>query len=86
MAVALNQSWASHETLGQLVSTADLDLTNAGGGDVQLEITSSITGQKLNLNTVSVQANNKAENGIGAVADEINRWTPIIKSAGLKLD
>lgn len=57
------------------ISTADLDLTSSGAGDVQLEITSSITGQKIDLNTVSVQANNKAENGIGAVAAEINRYT-----------
>jgi flagellin len=57
------------------ISTADLDLTSAAGGDVQLEITSSITGQKLNLNTISIQANNKAENGLGALATEINRYT-----------
>jgi flagellin len=57
------------------ISTADLDLTSADGGDVQLEITSSITGQKLNLNAISIQANNKAENGIGALATEINRYT-----------
>jgi flagellin len=57
------------------ISTADLDLTSADGGEVQLEITSSITGQKLNLNTISIQANNKAENGIGALATEINRYT-----------
>ena len=57
------------------ISTADLDVTSAGGGDVQLEITSSITGQKLNLNSISVQSNNKAENGVGAVAAEINRHT-----------
>lgn len=56
-------------------STADLALTNSDGGDVQLEITSSITAQKLTLNTVSLEANNKAENGIGALADEINRYT-----------
>ena len=57
------------------ISTADLDLTSADGGNVQLEITSSITGQKLSLNAISVQANNKAENGIGALATEINRYT-----------
>ena len=57
------------------ISTADLALTSADGGDVQLEITSSITGQKLDLNTVSIQANNKAENGVGALATEINRYT-----------
>jgi flagellin len=57
------------------VSTADLALTSADGGDVQLEITSSITGEKLDLNTISLQANNKAENGLGALATEINRYS-----------
>ena len=57
------------------ISTADLALTSADGGEVQLEITSSITGQKLNLNAISIQANNKAENGLGALATEINRYS-----------
>jgi flagellin len=57
------------------ISTANLSLTNADGGDVQLKITSSITGEQLTLNTVSVKANNKAENGLGALADEINRYS-----------
>src|SRR5687768_9398048 len=63
----VNVSIASTESfrLGH-ISTADLALTSADGGDVQLEITSSITGQKLSLNAISIQANNKAENGIGA--------------------
>ncbi len=54
-------------------STADLSFASADGEDVQLTLTSSITGQKLTLNTISVQANNKAENGVGALASEINR-------------
>ena len=57
------------------ISTADLALTSADGGEVQLEITSSITGQKLNLNAISIQGNNKAENGLGALATEINRYS-----------
>jgi flagellin len=72
----VNVSIASTESfrLGH-VSTADLALTSADGGDVQLEITSSITGQKLSLNAISIQANNKAENGVGALATEINRYS-----------
>lgn len=57
------------------ISSADLSLANADGGDVQLQITSSITGQKLTLNTVSIKANNEAENGLGALAAEVNRYS-----------
>ncbi len=57
------------------VSSANLSLSSPEGGEVQLTITSSITGQKLTLNKVDVQSNNRAENGIGALADEINRYT-----------
>jgi flagellin len=57
------------------VSSADLALADSNGGDVQLTLTSGITGAKLTLNTVSVQANNKAENGLGALASEINRYS-----------
>lgn len=56
-------------------STTDLNLSNSDGGAVQLEITSGITAQKFTLNTVFLQANNKAENGAGALASEINRYT-----------
>ncbi|GIX47099.1 MAG: hypothetical protein KatS3mg131_1310 [Candidatus Tectimicrobiota bacterium] len=57
------------------ISTAKLSLASDDGGQVQLTITSSITGAQLTLNTVDIQYNNKAENGIGALADEINRYT-----------
>lgn len=57
------------------VSSANLALSSADGGDVQLTITSSITGQQLTLNSISIEANNQAENGLGALASEINRYT-----------
>jgi flagellin len=57
------------------VSSAHLTLASADGGEVQLTITSSITGEQLTLNTVNIQYNNKAENGMGALADEINRYS-----------
>ena len=51
-------------------------LTLAGdGGSVQLTITSALTGDKLTLNEVDIQKNNQAENGLGALADEINRYS-----------
>ena len=72
------------------ISSADLALASSDGGDVQLTLTSSITGEKLTLNTVSVQTNNKAENGLGALANEINRYssttgiqaTAVVQSTG----
>ncbi|RMF93195.1 MAG: hypothetical protein D6736_02115, partial [Nitrospinota bacterium] len=36
---------------------------------------SSITGEQLTLNMIDIQYNNKAENGMGALADEINRYS-----------
>ncbi|MEH0019923.1 MAG: flagellin [Desulfobacter sp.] len=57
------------------VSTAQLSLASDAGGEVQLTITSSITGEELTLNTIDLQANNSPENGMGALADEINRYT-----------
>jgi len=59
------------------ISQADLSLAGNNGGEVQLTITSSITGEQLTLNTIDIQYNNKRENGIGAMADEINRYTSI---------
>lgn len=56
-------------------SSANLTLASADGGDVQLTLTSGITGEKLTLNTISVKANNQAANGMGALADEINRYS-----------
>jgi flagellin len=57
------------------ISTAKLSLASPEGGDTQLTVTSSITGEKLTMNTISLQNNNKAENGMGALADEINRYS-----------
>ena len=57
------------------ISQADLSLASKNGGEVQLTITSSITGEKLTLNTIDVQYNNRRENSMGAMADEINRYT-----------
>lgn len=57
------------------VSTASLSLASDAGGEVQLTITSNITGDELTLNAVDIEANNAAENGMGALADEVNRYT-----------
>ncbi len=59
------------------ISTAELTLDSASGGETQLTITSSITGEEISLATIDIQANNAAENGIGALADEINKYTSV---------
>jgi len=59
------------------ITQANLSLASESGGEVQLTITSSITGEKLTLNTIDIQSNNSAENGMGALADEVNRYASI---------
>ncbi|MCG8633728.1 MAG: hypothetical protein MI863_07875 [Desulfobacterales bacterium] len=59
------------------ISQADLSLASDAGGEVQLTITSSITGEKLTLSTIDIQYNNTRENGMGALADELNRYTSV---------
>jgi flagellin len=56
------------------ITQANLSLASEAGGEVQLTVTSSITGEELTLNTIDIQSNNSAENGIGALADEVNRY------------
>lgn len=56
------------------ITQANLSLASDRGGEVQLTITSSITGEELTLNKIDIQSNNKAENGMGALADELNRY------------
>ncbi len=59
------------------ISTAQLSLASESGGETQLTITSSITGEKIELAAIDIQANNAAENGIGALANEINKYTSV---------
>ena len=57
------------------ISQAALTLASDSGGEVQLTITSSITGEKLELSTIDIQYNNDRDNGMGALEDEINKYT-----------
>ncbi len=59
------------------ITQAKLELASDSGGQTQLTITSAITGEELTLNEIDIQANNKAENGMGALADEVNRYAAI---------
>lgn len=67
-------SIASAETnqIGQ-TSRADLNLASDMGGNVQLTLKSATTGKEITLKNVDVQYNNNVQNGMGALADEINR-------------
>ncbi|WNZ00095.1 flagellin [Sulfurospirillum sp. 'SP'] len=69
-------SIASAETsqIGQ-TSRAELNLTSEMGGNVQLTLKSATTGKEITLKNVDVQYNNDVQNGMGAIADEINRYT-----------
>ncbi|MDM8537634.1 flagellin, partial [Desulfobacterales bacterium HSG17] len=59
------------------ISQADLSLASNSGGEVQLTITSAITGEQLTLNTIDVKYNNRKENSMGALSDEVNRYSSI---------
>ncbi|MCG8564855.1 MAG: flagellar protein FlaB, partial [Desulfobacterales bacterium] len=59
------------------ISQAKMTLASSDGGDIQLSITSSITGEVIDLSNVNIAYNNKAGNGMGALADEVNRYTSI---------
>lgn len=54
------------------ISTATLDLDGEVGSTVQLTITSAITGEDVELESITIEDNNEEENGLGALADEIN--------------
>jgi len=59
------------------ITQANLSLASGSGGEVQLTIKSSITGEELTLNKIDIQSNNSAENGMGALADEVNRYASV---------
>lgn len=69
-------SIASAETsqIGQ-TSRADLSLASEMGGNIQLTLKSASTGKEITLKNVDVQYNNDVQNGLGALADEVNRYT-----------
>lgn len=54
------------------ISTATLALDDENGGEVQVTITSAITGEDIELESRTIEGNNEEENGLGALADEIN--------------
>jgi len=60
------------------VTTGNLSLTNATGGTVQLSIYSNLQAKSFTLQAIDIQANNSAENGLGALADAINKLSDVL--------
>ncbi|NTW99115.1 MAG: flagellar protein FlaB, partial [Geobacteraceae bacterium] len=60
------------------VTTGKLSLTNASGGAVQLSIYSNLQSKSFTLQAVDIKANNNAGNGMGALADAINKLSDVL--------
>ncbi|OKY76238.1 MAG: flagellar protein FlaB [Desulfobulbaceae bacterium DB1] len=60
------------------VTSGNLSLTNASGGTVQLSIYSNLQSKEFTLQAVDIKANNSAENGMGALADAINKLSDVL--------
>jgi flagellin len=54
------------------------DMTFAGAGVTELNIYSNLQDKTYSLNTVELAYNNSAENGVGAVADDINKLSDVL--------
>ncbi|MBA3011067.1 MAG: flagellar protein FlaB [Proteobacteria bacterium] len=54
------------------------NLTFAGAGTSQLNVYSNLQDKNYTLNSVELAYNNKAENGVGAVADAINKLSDVL--------
>jgi flagellin len=58
--------------IGHLI-TGELHLTNSSGGEVALSIYSNIQNRTVDISTVDLRYNNNPANGMGALADAMNR-------------
>lgn len=67
-------SIASAET-SQIGQTTQARLDVANVGENQLTIVSGRTGESITLEPVDIQYNNKVANGMGAVADQLNKYS-----------
>jgi len=72
--VKVNIASAETNQIGQ-TTRADLNLANSQGGEIKLSLTSALTGSQINLRTIDVKFDNTQQNSMGAVADEINRFS-----------
>ena len=67
------------------LKTGQLHLATDYGGEIQLTMNSSLSGESLTLNTIDIGFENNPENGMGALADEVNRYSSVtgIKAAAV---
>ena len=70
----IKASIGSAET-SQIGQTTQARLDVANVGENQLTIVSGRTGESITLEPVDIQFNNKAANGLGAVADQLNKYS-----------
>ena len=59
----------------QIGQTSRATLTIASQGENQLTLRSATTGSTVMLESINIQANNNPANGMGAIADQMNRHT-----------
>ncbi|WP_295022611.1 flagellin, partial [Sulfurimonas sp.] len=71
---SIKTSIASAET-SQIGQTTHAELNVAQMGENQLTLKSAVTGKELTLASVNIQANNNPANGMGALADQINKYS-----------
>ena len=71
---SIKASIASTE-ISQIGQTSRADLNVAQMGENQLTLKSATTGKELTLASVNIQANNNPANGMGALADQINKYS-----------
>ena len=60
------------------VTTGNLSLTNISGGMVQLSVYSNLQNETFTIQAVEIKNNNSVENGMGALADAINKLSDVL--------
>ena len=60
------------------VTTGNLSLTNISGGMVQLSVYSNLQNETFTIQAVDIKNNNSVENGMGALADAINKLSDVL--------
>jgi len=77
----------SGETIGVSIQSTEAakighlktsELTLGGPGTVKLDVTSSLTNETYALSSVELAYNNSAENGVGVVADALNKLSDVL--------
>ena len=59
------------------MKTGELHLATNHGGDIQLNLNSALTGETITLSSVKVAFDNTKEHSMGALADQVNRYSSI---------